>query len=170
MHWLEHLAGGGAALYDAPWSDARHKAAHVVVAAKSAGHYADYVGGAVRVPCRALAERIVNQGEPSTFRNGERRGERHAALGRGRLPCAKPVSDPLDRLAALAGVEPGYHDVAGVWHETPPETKRALLAAMRLDREAADVAIARLEALRHDEPAALRCVAPGSSDSTVAGA
>ena len=107
---------------------------------------------------------VVYQGEPSIFRNGERRGERYAALGRGRLPCAKPVSDPLDRLAELAGVEPGYQDVAGVWHETPPETKRALLAAMRLDSEAADVAIARLEALPHDEPAALRCVTRASSD------
>ena len=71
------------------------------------------------------------------------------------------MSDPLDRLAALAGLEPGYHDVAGIWHETQPETKRALLAAMRLDSEAADAAIARLEALPRDEPAALRCVTPG---------
>ncbi len=31
------------------------------------------------------------------------------------------------------GVSPGYHDVAGHWHDTPPETAAALLDAMRSD-------------------------------------
>ncbi|MDQ3943785.1 MAG: 4-alpha-glucanotransferase [Actinomycetota bacterium] len=31
------------------------------------------------------------------------------------------------------GISPGYHDVSGHWHETPPETGAALLEAMRTD-------------------------------------
>ncbi|MGH9283751.1 MAG: hypothetical protein ACRD0S_12550, partial [Acidimicrobiales bacterium] len=31
------------------------------------------------------------------------------------------------------GVSPGYHDISGEWHETPPETAAALLDAMRVD-------------------------------------
>lgn len=39
----------------------------------------------------------------------------------------------IDDLAALVGIEPGYWDLAGQWHATPVETKRALLEALRLD-------------------------------------
>jgi len=38
--------------------------------------------------------------------------------------------DILDRLASLAGIEPGYHDISGTWHAPAAETKRALLQAM----------------------------------------
>ncbi|TVQ54314.1 MAG: alpha-D-glucose phosphate-specific phosphoglucomutase [Rhodobacteraceae bacterium] len=40
------------------------------------------------------------------------------------------VSEALDRLAALKGVASSWRDIEGVEHWTPPETKRALLAAM----------------------------------------
>lgn len=45
--------------------------------------------------------------------------------------------DDIRRLADLAGILPRYHDLSGTGHETPMETFRALLAAMRLDPDAA---------------------------------
>lgn len=36
----------------------------------------------------------------------------------------------LMHLATLAGIEPGYWDIAGAWHDLDPNTARALLAAM----------------------------------------
>ena len=39
----------------------------------------------------------------------------------------------LDRLAALCGILPAYHDVAGAPHYTHDDTKRALLATMGVD-------------------------------------
>lgn len=39
----------------------------------------------------------------------------------------------LMHLATLAGIEPGYWDIAGAWHDLGPETARALLAAMKID-------------------------------------
>ena len=39
----------------------------------------------------------------------------------------------IDHLAGLVGIESGYWDLAGQWHATPAETKRALIKAMRLD-------------------------------------
>ena len=53
---------------------------------------------------------------------------------------------PLERLAELHGVEPGYHDVFGKWHAPSEETRRALLAAMGVDAatpEAIDAALDR---------------------------
>lgn len=40
------------------------------------------------------------------------------------------MSDDLDARAAAAGIAPGYHDIAGIWHATSRETKAALLDAM----------------------------------------
>lgn len=37
---------------------------------------------------------------------------------------------PLARLAATYGIEPGYHDIWGSWHELGEDTARRLLAAM----------------------------------------
>jgi (1->4)-alpha-D-glucan 1-alpha-D-glucosylmutase len=45
------------------------------------------------------------------------------------------MSDRLERLARLMGVEPGYHDIWGNWHAPPEETLRALLAAMGVKAE-----------------------------------
>ena len=71
------------------------------------------------------------------------------------------MSDALERLAWLAGIEPGYHDLVGNWHHTSTEAKLALLAAMRIDIEAAEAEIARLEALPGDEAGTQRCLTPG---------
>jgi 4-alpha-glucanotransferase len=38
----------------------------------------------------------------------------------------------LDRLASFAGIEAGYHDVSGTWHQATAETKRMLLRGMGL--------------------------------------
>lgn len=44
-----------------------------------------------------------------------------------------PVTDAeLDRIAALAGIDPIWWDIDGGYHKVPLDTKRALLAAMRL--------------------------------------
>jgi glycogen operon protein len=46
---------------------------------------------------------------------------------------ANGVTDAeLDRLSALAGIDPIWWDIDGGRHQVPPDTKRALLAAMRL--------------------------------------
>jgi len=42
------------------------------------------------------------------------------------------VTATLDRLSALCGIEPGYHDIWGTWHPTSENTRRALLAAMHV--------------------------------------
>lgn len=39
----------------------------------------------------------------------------------------------IDRLAALAGIEPSYYDIGGTRHDTPMPVKTALLAAMGFD-------------------------------------
>jgi glycogen operon protein len=52
-------------------------------------------------------------------------------------PAAPPRDDPalLDRLAQLAGIVPEHRDANGHDHVVGPETKRALLAAMRLSAD-----------------------------------
>jgi 4-alpha-glucanotransferase len=42
----------------------------------------------------------------------------------------KEPPQPLDRLALLYGIEPGYWDIWGHYHETPAATKQAILEAM----------------------------------------
>ena len=52
----------------------------------------------------------------------------------------------LSDLAALHGIEPGYHDVWGHWHATPDAAHRALLAAMGVqapDDDAIESALAQ---------------------------
>jgi 4-alpha-glucanotransferase len=48
------------------------------------------------------------------------------------------------------GIVPGYHDVPGVWHETPRETRDALLAAMGVDPAAGPPPEAPVRVLRRD--------------------
>jgi len=40
------------------------------------------------------------------------------------------IDHALGELADFCGIEPGYHDIWGVWREAGPDTVRALLAAM----------------------------------------
>lgn len=94
----------------------------------------------------------------------------------GRRPAAGAA---LDRLAAAAGIAPDWWDIDGRNHRVPDDTRRALLAAMRLPAgttgEARD-SLARLVAetsardlplavtVREGEPAQLR-LGPGLADS-----
>jgi 4-alpha-glucanotransferase len=57
----------------------------------------------------------------------------------------------LDRLASLADIEPGYHDISGTWHAPTAETKRALLRAMGLQVET-EAEIARSVSLFDELP------------------
>jgi maltooligosyltrehalose trehalohydrolase len=59
----------------AQWNDDLHHAVHVLATGERDGYYADYADDPVcRLAC-ALAEGFIYQGQPSVFRNGERRGE-----------------------------------------------------------------------------------------------
>lgn len=59
----------------AQWNDDLHHAVHVLATGERDGYYADYAGDPVSSFACALAEGFVYQGQPSAFRNGERRGE-----------------------------------------------------------------------------------------------
>lgn len=71
------------------------------------------------------------------------------------------MSDMLEELASLAGIEPGYWDIAGQWHTTPAETRRALLKALRLelqDEAAVAGSCQRLRGLAAEAPAGAAAV------------
>ncbi len=67
-------------LYDAQWNDDFHHVAHHVLTGEAGGYYADYAEDAVRKLAEALATGFVYQGQPSAYRDGERRGEPSAGL------------------------------------------------------------------------------------------
>jgi len=77
-HWLPR--DGAPGLYTAQWNDDFHHAAHVVATGEDDGYYADYIGAPVRYLAKSLAEGFAYQGEPSTFRDGRRRGEPSAGV------------------------------------------------------------------------------------------
>jgi len=64
----------------AQWNDDLHHVAHVLATGESDGYYADYADESVVRFGRTLAEGFAYQGEPSAFRDGERRGEPSAHL------------------------------------------------------------------------------------------
>ncbi len=61
--------------YDAQWNDDVHHIVHHLLTGEADGYYADYTADPVGKLARALAEGFIYQGEPSVFRDGERRGE-----------------------------------------------------------------------------------------------
>ena len=61
--------------YTAQWNDDYHHVQHVLLAGDREGYYLDYVDDPPERLCRALTGGYVYQGEPSAFRDGERRGE-----------------------------------------------------------------------------------------------
>lgn len=75
----ERDADGRPKLYTAEWNDDWHHAVHVALTNEDEGYYQDYQRP---WPCiaRALAEGFVQQGDPSPFRDGRRRGEPSAHL------------------------------------------------------------------------------------------
>jgi maltooligosyltrehalose trehalohydrolase len=64
----------------AQWNDDVHHFIHVLATGERDGYYADYAEAPVAGLARALAEGFGWQGEPSAFRDGERRGEPSAHL------------------------------------------------------------------------------------------
>ena len=78
--FLTERTDGVAKLYSGEWNDDFHHAAHVIAVGESDGYYQDYIDSPIADLARALAEGYVYQGEPSPFRDGERRGELSAWL------------------------------------------------------------------------------------------
>jgi maltooligosyltrehalose trehalohydrolase len=78
--YLERAPDGAPRLHTAQWNDDIHHALRVVTTGQTGGYYADYADAPARRLGRALAEGFAYQGEPSTFRDGERRGEPSAQL------------------------------------------------------------------------------------------
>jgi len=78
--FLTERTDGVAKLYSGEWNDDFHHAAHVTATRESDGYYQDYIDAPIADLARALAEGYVYQGEPSPFRDGEKRGEPSAAL------------------------------------------------------------------------------------------
>lgn len=60
--------------YVAQWNDDIHHAFHVLLSGEREGYYIDYADDPGRHLARCLAEGFAYQGDPSRFRDGERRG------------------------------------------------------------------------------------------------
>jgi malto-oligosyltrehalose trehalohydrolase len=61
--------------YDAQWNDDAHHALHVLITGERDGYYSDYTDRPLDRLGRCLVAGFAYQGEPSLYRNGERRGE-----------------------------------------------------------------------------------------------
>jgi malto-oligosyltrehalose trehalohydrolase len=72
----EHLRHG----FDGQWNDDAHHVFHVLLTGEHDGYYADYAKAPAAQLARCLAEGFVFQGEPSPYRNGEKRGTPSADL------------------------------------------------------------------------------------------
>ena len=119
---LARNARNEARLYSAQWNDDIHHTLHVVLTGECEGYYADYAEHPIRQLGRCLATGFAYQGEPSTFRRGEPRGEPSA-----HLPPAAFVSFLQN------------HDQVGnrafgerIVRLTEPEALRAVLAVLLL--------------------------------------
>ena len=94
----------------AQWNDDYHHAWHVLLTAERQGYYRDYQDADAHI-ARTLAQGFVYQGEPSPFRNGEKRGEASAHLPRMDFVNFVQNHDQIgnrpmgERLAALAKPE-----------------------------------------------------------------
>ncbi len=66
--------------YTAQWNDDLHHALHCLLTGEETGYYQDYADEPVRHLARSLAEGFAYQGEPSSYRDGEPRGEPSAFL------------------------------------------------------------------------------------------
>ena len=67
-------------LYRAQWNDDFHNALHVILTGESSGYYGGYADAPMRHLARCLGEGFAHQGEPSLYRDGEKRGEPSADL------------------------------------------------------------------------------------------
>ena len=76
----ERDADGRTVGYDGEWNDDFHHVAHVLATGENDGYYADYAVDPRSDMATALSEGFVQQGRPSPFRDGERRGQPSAHL------------------------------------------------------------------------------------------
>jgi malto-oligosyltrehalose trehalohydrolase len=67
-------------LYKAQWNDDFHNALHVTLTGETSGYYGGYSDAPMRHLVRCLGEGFAYQGEPSLYREGEKRGEPSADL------------------------------------------------------------------------------------------
>lgn len=80
---LEHDDNASSLLeqgFNAQWNDDAHHVLHVLLTGESDGYYRDYAQAPAEKLARCLAEGFVYQGEPSSHRNGQTRGEPSAGL------------------------------------------------------------------------------------------
>lgn len=78
--FLRRDPSGAVSRFDAQWNDDYHHVAHVLLTGESGGYYADYAEAPQARLGRSLTEGFIYQGEPSPYRDGERRGEPSADL------------------------------------------------------------------------------------------
>jgi malto-oligosyltrehalose trehalohydrolase len=108
--------------FAAQWDDDSHHAAHVTITGQGDGYYADYARDPVGQLGRTLTSGFAYQGDPSPFRNGERRGSPSGHLSLGSFVTFLQNHDQIgnrpfgERIAALA----------------PADALRAMLAVVLL--------------------------------------
>lgn len=78
--YLARGDNGRAVRYVAQWNDDIHHAFHTLLTGEHDGYYRDYADTPLRHLGRCLREGFAYQGEPSVYRQGERRGEYSAHL------------------------------------------------------------------------------------------
>ncbi len=94
--------------YIAQWNDDIHHAFHVLLTGEAGGYYTDYADRPAERLGRGLAEGFIYQGDPSRYRDGERRGEPSSHLTPTRFVGFLQNHDQIgnrafgDRLARLA--------------------------------------------------------------------
>ena len=105
--------------FRAQWDDDAHHAAHVTITGQADGYYSDYAADPVGLVGRTITQGFAYQGDPSPFRDGEKRGtpSAHLSLGSfvtflqnhdqvGNRPFGERIGAlvPDDALRAMLGV------------------------------------------------------------------
>lgn len=79
-HYLDRQSDGRPRLFTAQWNDDFHHACHVLLTGEKQGYYRDYSDNAMEHLGRCLTEGFAFQGEISSYRKGQVRGEPSAHL------------------------------------------------------------------------------------------
>lgn len=74
-HYLARTPDGRTRAYAAQWNDDIHHVLHLLLTGEDQGYYADYADQPLSRLGRCLTEGFAYQGEPSSYRGGQRRGE-----------------------------------------------------------------------------------------------
>ncbi len=86
-------------MYTAQWNDDIHHAAHVLITGERDGYYSDYAQHPLDQLGRCLVEGFAYQGQPSQYRNGERRGESTEGLPPAAFVCFLQNHDQIGNRA-----------------------------------------------------------------------